>query len=293
MIVTVEHAGPKNNFAGLRVLTLESRRAQEMASLIVSFGGEPMVAPSMREVPLESNLEAQKFARSVVAGGFDSVIFLTGVGTRAIARVVESIYPIEQFVSALKGISVIARGSKPAAVLKELGVPVALVAPEPNTWREVLQVLDQNAHQYPLKSQRVAVQEYGVSNPDLLAGLSERGAQVTSVQVYEWALPEDLGPLRAAALAIAHGKIDVCLFTSAMQVNHLLQVAEDLKIKNDVLAAFSRIAIASIGPVTSERLLEYGIAADMEPSRPKMGYLVSETAARSAQILQQKRSVSK
>ena len=286
----ISDGNTRKGFDGLRVLTLESRRAAEMAKLIAGSGGKPMVAPSMREIPLESNTEALSFARKLLQGEFDAVIFLTGVGTRALSRVVETLYSHEQFVAALRKIAVIARGPKPLAVLREWDVPIALSAPEPNTWHEVLRALDENAAAVPLAGRRVAVQEYGVSNPDLLAGLTKRGAQLTSVPVYEWGLPEDIGPLRTAVDAIASQQIDVILFTTAMQVNHLLQVATEMNKEAAVRAAFARILISSIGPTTSERLREYGIAADMEPSHPKMGYLVSETAQRSAEILQQKRS---
>lgn len=285
----MENEASKKGFNGLRVLTLESRRGPEMAKLIAIHSGNAMVAPSMREIPLESNAAALAFGRKLSGGGFDFVIFLTGVGTRALSRVVETIYPLEQFVAALREVSVIARGPKPVAVLREWGVPIALTAPEPNTWRELLRALDESAGSLPLAGRRVAVQEYGVSNPDLLSGLAARGAQVTSVPVYEWSLPEDLGPLRAAVEAIANGQIDVVLFTTAMQVNHLLQIATEMKQEEGLRHAFSSMVIAAIGPTTSERLREYGLAADIEPTHPKMGYLVSETAAQSGEILQQKR----
>ncbi len=287
MIVETENS--KSGFAGLRVLSLESRRAPEMAKLIASNGGQAIVAPSMREVPLESNTEALAFAHRLSEGGFDIVIFLTGVGTRALTRVVETVYPVEQFVAALRKITIVARGPKPVAALKELDVPVTVAVPEPNTWRELLRTLDENADSLPLKGRQVAVQEYGISNPELLTGLSDRGAQVTRVPVYEWGLPEDVAPLRAAVTAIARDEIDVVLFTTAMQVNHLLQVAGEMNQEDVVRRAFSRMLIASIGPVTSERLHEYGLRADLEPTHPKMGYLVNETAQRSAEILRRKR----
>jgi uroporphyrinogen-III synthase len=286
----MEDGNSRKGFGGLRVLTLESRRAPEMEKLIVSYGGKAVVAPSMREIPLESNTAALAFARTLLEGGFDAVIFLTGVGTRALSRVVETIYPHEQFVAALRKIHVIARGPKPVAVLREWEVPITLTAPEPNTWREVLRALDEAAANVPLRGRRVAVQEYGVSNPDLLAGLAERGAQVTTVPVYEWGLPEDVGPLRAAIEAIAREEIDVVLFTTAMQVNHLLQIAAEMNKEDAVRRVLPRMLIASVGPTTSERLREYGLTADFEPSHPKMGYLVSETAQRSAEILRQKRT---
>ena len=132
-------------FGGLKVLSLESRRAPEMAKLISAAGGQPLVAPSMREVPIESNQEALRFAELLFAGGIDVIIFLTGVGTRALAKVVESRYPRERFMAALSQIPVIVRGPKPAAALRELGIPVTLAVPEPNTWRELVEALDQYA----------------------------------------------------------------------------------------------------------------------------------------------------
>ncbi len=277
-------------FAGLRVLALESRRAQEMAKLIANNGGEAIVAPSMREVPLESNKDALAFASALAEGGFDMVIFLTGVGTRALTRVVETVYPREQFVAALRRVAVVARGPKPVTALKELGVPVTLAVPEPNTWRELLHALDERRDSLPLDGCRIAVQEYGVSNPELLTGLGERGAQVTRVPVYEWALPEDTAALRAAIAAITRGEIDVVLFTTSVQVAHLLKVAEEMNLKEPVSCAFARMLVGSIGPVTSEELCRHGLSADLEPTHPKMGFLVKEMADRSAELLRQKRA---
>lgn len=276
-------------FGGLRVLALESRRAAEMAKLIAYSGGRAIVAPSMREVPLESNTEALAFASAVVGGRLDMVIFLTGVGTRTLTRIAEMVYPREQYVAALKRVIVVARGPKPVAALRELGVPVGLAVPEPNTWRELLRALDQRADSLPLTGCRIAVQEYGVPNPELLAGLAERGALVSRVPVYEWALPEDAGPLREAVAAIARGEIDVILFTTSVQVIHLMQTATDLKLEESLRRDFQRILIGSIGPTTSEQLREHGVVADFEPTHPKMGLLVKETAERSAELLRKKR----
>jgi uroporphyrinogen-III synthase len=288
-MMAMENIESKKNFARLRVLSLESRRGPEMAKLIANHGGEATVAASMREIPLETNTEALAFGGKLFAGEFDMVIFLTGVGTRALARVVETIYPLQQYLAELRKIAVVARGPKPVTVLKEWNVPIAVTAPEPNTWREVLHALDENPAALPLKGRRIAVQEYGVPNPELIAGLAARGAQVTSVPVYEWALPADTGPLRSAIAAIARNEIDVILFTTGTQADHLLQIAAEMNEEDGTRRALSRMVVASIGPTTSERLREHGIAPDMEPAHPKMGYLVSEAAQRSAEILQKKR----
>jgi len=261
-----------------------------MAKLIANHGGQATVAPSMRELPLESNTEAIAFTRTLFAGGFDMIIFLTAVGTGALAKVVETIFPLEDYFAELRKISIAARGPKPVAVLREWNVPIAITAAEPNTWRELLGALDENAANLPLLGRRVAVQEYGVSSTELIAGLASRGAQVTAVPVYVWALPEDTRALRSAVAAMARKELDVILFTTATQADHLLQIAAEMNEEKSVRRALSRMVVASIGPTTSERLREHGIAPDMEPTHPKMGYLVSESAERSAGILQRKQN---
>ena len=274
---------------GLRVLALESRRAAEMAKLIENYGGRAIVAPAMREVPLESNTEAIEFARALSSEGFDVVIFLTGVGARFLVKVAESIDSREQFLSGLRRVVIVARGPKPAAVLKELGVPVAVAVPEPNTWRDLLRALDEKRDSLPLAGRRVAVQEYGASNAELIAGLEERGAMVTRVPVYQWALPEDTGPLRNAIHAIASGEIDMALFTTSVQVAHLLRVAEEMNLESRLRRGLEGVAVGSIGPITSEELREHGLSIDFEPEHPKMGFLVNEAAQRGAAIVGQKR----
>ncbi|HEX8765102.1 MAG TPA: uroporphyrinogen-III synthase [Candidatus Acidoferrum sp.] len=278
-----------SGFAGLRVLALESRRAAELAKLISSYGGEPVVAPAMREVPLDSNIEALSFAEALLAGKFDMVIFLTGVGARAVLSVAETKYSRDDFVSALKRTKVVPRGPKPIAVLRELGVPAALTVPEPNTWRELLQSLDDAEPEFPLRGARVALQEYGVSNPELIAGLTERGAIVTRVPVYQWALPERVAPLQSAIKELASGKIGAVIFTTGIQAAHLFQVAAEMKLEDAVRQGLRRAIVASIGPTTSEELQRHGIRRDLEPSHPKMGFLVKETAEQAAALLSKKR----
>ncbi len=279
----------KGNFKGIRVLSLESRRGPEMAKLLSAYGGQPTVTPSLREVPIESNREALDFVAGLTKGDFDMVILLTGVGTRVLAGIAERVAPREHFVAALARVPIVARGPKPVAVLREMGLPVALIAPEPNTWRELLKALDGSAPLLPLAGRRVAVQEYGESNPELLAGLAERGAIVTRVPVYRWALPEDTGPLRDAISATARGGFDVILFTTSAQVDHLFQVAAEMKLEEALRHSLKRMVVASIGPTTSEALNKHGLSPDVEPSHPKMGILVNETAEQSNAILDRKR----
>lgn len=235
-----------------------------------------MVVPATREVATEGSPDVPRFAAALLEKKLNLVIFMTGVGTRALARAIEPICSREQFAAALAKTTVLARGPKPVAVLKEFGVPITWTVPEPNTWREIVQLLDTN--NVLLRNETVAVQEHGVPSPQLIDALRSRGAEVMTVHVYDWALPEDPAPLRSAIAALQSGNVDVALFTAAVQVHHMIRVAEELNVRDSLLAALARVRIASIGPVTSEALAEYGVAAAFEPTHPKMGFLVKEAA---------------
>jgi uroporphyrinogen decarboxylase len=276
------------NFEGLEVVAFESRHAPEMAALIARFGGVPRMAPALREVPLEENAGALRFGTELFAERLDAVIFMTGVGTRRLMEVLETRHGRDEIVRALTGITVVARGPKPVKVLRELRVPITITVPEPNTWREILEELDENPRGLTLAGSRMAVQEYGVSNEAFLAALKERGVDVLPVPVYQWTLPRDIQPLREAIQALVEGRAQVALFTNSAQVEHLLRVADEDGSKQRLLEALEKVVVASVGPTCSETLRDHGIAIDLEPVHPKMVPLVQEAARRAKEILTQK-----
>ena len=264
------------SFAGRRVLSLESRRAPEMAELIRKQGGEAVVAPSMREVPLADDAGVWRFAERLFAGEFDMMVLLTGVGVRQLSRALATRYPEDAFADALRRLTVVARGPKPVAALREMAVAPDIVAAPPNTWVEVLAAVAGRP------ARCIAVQEYGRSNPLLLDGLRVGGAEVTPVRVYQYGLPEDCGPLRQAVHRLAAGEIDVALFTTAVQIEHLVRVAREEGVETAALDGLRRCQVVSIGPTTTEALEEFGLRPAFEPSSPKLGILVREAAGRAA-----------
>ena len=277
------------DFGGLRVIGFESRRATEMVSLVVRHGGVALSAPTMREVALDTAPpEALELVRALRASEIDVLVLMTGVGTRALVQAVASDLPPEQLTAILSSGRpvVVARGPKPAAALRELGVRSFLAVPEPNTWREVIATIDDCQ---AVSGRRVAVQEYGVPSRELHDALVARGAKVLSVAVYRWSLPEDTRPLRMALRELANGRVQVALFTSRAQVEHALAVAAEEGIEAEVRAALARAVIGSIGPVCSEALRGEGLPPDLEPSHPKMGVLVKECAERALELLGAKR----
>lgn len=280
----------KPSFRGLRVASFESRRNEEMAKMIERTGGEAFASASMREVPLADHRAAVEFANRLITGQIDVFVLLTGVGTRHFVEAVERHVGRQRLLDAMADTTTVVRGPKPTAVLKELGITPSIRVPEPNTWRELLTTLDT---ELPVANQVVGLQEYGTSNPSLIAGLEARGATVDRLQVYTWDFPEDTAPLEDNIRRWAAGALDVAMFTSANQVRNVLKMADDLGLAEDIRSATRQMMIASIGPTCSDAMRELELPIDYEASPPKMGILVQRVAENVHAVLDRKRRVAR
>ncbi|HUP04100.1 MAG TPA: uroporphyrinogen-III synthase [Bryobacteraceae bacterium] len=272
------------DFGGLRVLSLESRRAELMEQLIRRHGGRPFVAPSVKEIPFEQHDEVHRWAERLFAGGFDLMVLMTGAGLSFLKDILAEKYPPEAFAQALRRVTLISRGPKPVAVLQEMGVTARVVVPEPNTWREIVAIVAARPER------RIAVQEYGRANPHLYAALKALGAEVSGVAIYRWALPDDPGPLREAVRRIAARDCDVVLFTTSIQLAHLMETAEEMGCAGEVRRALMEdLAIGSVGAVMDATLADNGFTPDIAPPHPKMAALVRAAAEASATVVARKR----
>ena len=256
---------------GKLVALLEARRSSELASLVETYGGVPRHAPALREEPVDDLDAIGAFLDGPPA---DVVLFQTGVGARALFRGVEALGRVDELKKVLEGAVAAVRGPKPTAVLKELGVRIDARAEEPYTTAELLAALPSVA------GKRVAVQQYGEANTELVAALEAKGAEVIGLEVYRWALPEDTTPLESLFDDLLAARIDALVVTSQVQVRHLYQIAR----RKGLAAAlpellYGRVVVAAVGPVAAKALRERGIRVDLEPEHPKMGPLVRDLAS--------------
>ncbi len=265
-----------SGFDGAVVLSLESRHEEDMARLIEKSHGVPVRAPSLREVPLTDQNEALAFAERLIAGECDVLVLTTGVGFNTLFDAMRLTHSLDDLVDALSRCQIACRGPKPVRAIRIHGLKPAVIAPEPNTSATLLGAIER---QLPVSGRRVCVQEYGAPTPELTDGLTQLGAHVRTVAVYGWQLPADVEPLRRAAQRLAERSVDVVMFTSAKQIEHLLQMASELGIEEQVRTALdSHTVVCSIGPVTSDALRRLAVVVDTEPDHPKMGHLVQHSS---------------
>ena len=99
-------------------------------------------------------------------------------------------------------------------------------------------------------------------------------------------MPEHASPLADLVRAIGSGSVDILMFTSASQVEHLFLVAENIGMLTELRAGFKRAPmVAAVGPVCAAALQAHKVTPPggiIQPSIPKMAplvRLVAETAA--------------
>ncbi|NRA33593.1 MAG: uroporphyrinogen-III synthase [Polyangiaceae bacterium] len=273
--------------AGLRIVSFESRRADDIVRLVNKRGGECLRAPSMTEVSLAKQEHAFRFFETLADTSEGVLVLLTGVGARMMFQAMCSRYPEDEVRARLAPLTVICRGPKAAKGARDIGLSPTATAPEPNTWRELATTLDE---QLDVSGRPVFIQEYGMRRHELIEHLERGGAAVTPIPIYAWELPPDITELQYALREITARRIDAVMFTSGHQVVNVLLCARELGIETalrEVLESHS--LIASVGPVTSDVLREHQLTPDIEPVHPKMGHLIVALSEEASSLLQAKR----
>lgn len=262
-----------SSLEGRRVALLEARMSEEAATLVRRLGGTPDVVPAVREVVRPEKVAP--FLDSLVSGRLTAVIFLTGVGAAALLREAARLERLESAVAALQKTTVVCRGPKPVAVLRQHGIPIHITAAEPYTTRELLDALSS----LDLQGKVVALVHYGEPNEALTAALTTRGAKLEELSPYVWMLPEDVTPLQALVRELLEDRIDAVAFTNQIQVRHLFQVAAEMNLADRLKEKLSGdTVVAAVGPVCAEALQALGVTPDVIPARPKMGPMITALA---------------
>ncbi len=260
---------------GARVGVLDGRRPEEMAGLVRRYGGEPVLAATVREASLDRGDLVGTFAQGLSGGRFEVVIFLTGAGAQALFAEADRLGRLPEVLAGLRRATVVARGPKPSAALRRVGVPVSVGVAEPYTTRELIEAV----YGLDLEDRGVALVHYGEHNEEFAAALRSRGARLEELLLYEWLLPEDVGPMRRMVADLIEGRVDAVAFTSQVQARHLFQVARELGQSGELRDALNgRVVVASVAPTCLSALRDLGVEPRVVPEHPKMGHLIRALA---------------
>ena len=257
---------------GRVVAYVEARMQSEMGALVERHGGVPFAAPVLQEVYNTGTPEVSGLIDDLCGGRVDIAVLQTGVGTRALFGAADELGRGQELLAALERVTVIARSPKPASVLRRNKVRIDLMPPEPFTSEDLIA----SVSDIEFAGREVAVQAYGGPNNLLTRTLRERGANVREVSLYSWGQPDDVSPVLELIRRMEEGGIAAVAFTSQPQVPNLLAIAAQAGLEDTLRDCLNSdaVAVASVGPVSTRRLLQNELKVDVEPEHPHMGNLV-------------------
>ena len=257
--------------AGARIGLLEARLSSELAELVRREGGEPVCAPSVAEAAVDVLPRLRGLIDDISLGRVQLVVLLTGAGATSMLDQARAAGLYEPAVAALRTVTTVCRGPKPAAVLRKHGIPVHLNARTPHTTTELLQVLPHSL----VAEQGIALLHDGGGNPPLVEALRARGASVQELRSYEWRIPADAQPIEELIARLIDARLDAVAFTNQVQVRHLFEIGERMGRAAALRYALRhRTVVGSIGPTCSAALEQHDVEPHVVASPPKMRPLV-------------------
>ncbi|MBO0720204.1 MAG: uroporphyrinogen-III synthase [Blastocatellia bacterium] len=272
------------DMAGAKVVLLEARMNSELANLVRRHGGDPVSVPAVREVTVEDAVSLSAEVGALIddlhAGSIDLIIFQTGVGVMRLCEEAEKLNRKEELLEAVRRTMIAARGPKPTAELARHGLKPEISIKEPYTTAELCAALET----IELAGKTVVILHYGERNSVLIEALLSRGARLRELCLYEWKLPEDLGPLKSLIDRIINEEFAAIAFTSQIQARHLFQLATEAGKEGELREALKQMIVASVGPTSTSVLRSLGVEPDVEPLHPKMGPMVLALAEQIREI---------
>lgn len=265
---------PTKALMGRRVAVAGDRRFDDIRLLVEKQGGEAVSRPMMRSAPLDDP-QTTSAVLKLCDEGCDWLVLVTGMGTRAMVGVAETLGRKDDLLARMQAAKIAARGYKTVKALRELGLK-PIVQDDDGTTEGLRRQLEP----FDFSGRRVAFKLHGERVPELTEWLEGRGASVFEIPLYRYLPPSD-AEVRKLLDEILSGAVDAVAFTSNTQVRYLFAVAERFGEAEALRAAFvGPVQAASVGSMTSAALEEAGVLRIVAPEHERMGAMVVALAER-------------
>jgi uroporphyrinogen III methyltransferase/synthase len=229
----------------------------DFADKIIRRGGNPKEFPTIK---IKSLTQKNEFLHTLAEiTEYDWIIFTSGNGAAVFFGALQSLGKDARVFGSSK---IAAIGGKTAAKLNEFGIKADFV-PGVFTVKELGMQLIAHTN---LKNKKVLLLRSKIASNELVELLEKAGAEVNNVAIYtaerqesekEWLIDE-----------INKGRIDWLTFASPSSVNGFFE-----QIPCDLINS-ANLRVASIGPVTSERLKALGVRVDITATEHTLDGLI-------------------
>ncbi|WP_262269175.1 uroporphyrinogen-III synthase [Microvirga yunnanensis] len=245
---------------GRRIAVPESRELDLFTRMLERHGAVAVRCPLVSIHDAEDPAPVEAWIDRLVQGMHDVVVLYTGEGLSRLLGFARRSGVEADVIAALGRTCKVARGPKPAKVLRGIGLAPDVMAEEPTTAG-----LMTTLSGLSVTGRRVGVLLYPGGEEALPAFLEAAGAMVDPILSYRYASHEEDERVVALIRELASGTIDLIAFTSSAQVRRLKEVARRFGLDPDLDAAMHATLVAAVGPVTAEAVEKAGWPVDAMP----------------------------
>jgi uroporphyrinogen-III synthase len=262
-----------DQLSGFSIVVTCDRRSEEFAASFARRGASVTRAPVLRLVPLEDDVELHAATVRVIDRPPEDVIVTTAIGFRGWVEAADAGGLAPDLLRVLGSARILARGPKGRGAIRAAGLVEDWSAATETTVEVVEHLLAQG-----VRGRRIAVQQHGLPDDELLDRLTAAGADVERVPVYRWGPSPEPAAVQRAIDATCTGTVDAVVFTSAPGSQAFLDAARSAGRLPELLSAFRADTVcAAVGPITAEPLGRAGLTP-LVPDRYRLGALVRAVA---------------
>lgn len=235
------------------------KEAKSFSKLVEQYGGIPIEIPLIAFRPIESNHRLKAIFKELDT--YDWIIFTSKVTVETFFSFIK-----KEAISSFPEIAVI--GKKTAEALETFGLTPKFV-PSAYVAESFVEEFKPLIHQ----GIRVLIPKGNLARELIASTLSEYGAHVDEVTIYENYMPDD--SCEKLANMLGNRQLDILLFTSPSTVDHLMAVVKEYGLERQL----NECVIGCIGPVSEKKLHEYGLTVHVSPKEYTVEEMIKSTTA--------------
>src|SRR5918997_2732037 len=220
---------------GFRIGVTSDRRAEDLIAALERRGAQVLHAPALTIAPTEQDGSLVADTREVIRARPEVVLVTTGYGMRRWFEVADAAGLGAELTAVLEDSRIFARGPKAHGAVRAAG----LLDAQPSELDTTASLIDAMIAAR-LTGRQVAIQLHGFTDEIQLARLREISARVLTVTPYRWARPAARERLPRLIKAASRHQLDAVTFTSAPAASALLETADGLSLRTDLVRAMSQ-----------------------------------------------------
>ncbi|OCA91277.1 uroporphyrinogen-III synthase [Bacillus sp. FJAT-27225] len=234
-----------------------ANQAKSFSRLIEKYGGIPVEIPLLSFKPISLDDHLKQVLNSLES--YDWIVFTSNTTVETFL----SFFP-EGLPDAMPKVAAI--GERTGILLEKKGLGPHFVPT-----KYVAEVFAEEFITHIRPGSRVLIPKGNLAREHIAMTIRENGSFADEIVVYETYLPE--GSKLKLKNALAEDGLDILMFTSPSTVNHFMEAVVEYGLREQA----DRCIVSCIGPVTHERLLEFGFTVHASPEQYTVADMVETT----------------